>query len=383
MTAAKGDRLHILHLFSSFDDGEGQARAVRLMNAFAPGLRHSIVSAEPGALGSAGDVSSSVRAAYPKDFLSLRGRATPGRLQHLARALSSYDLILTYGWGAMDAAMAHTLFSQALQLPPLIHHEDGFAPDEGQRLKRTRNFYRKLALGRSAGLVVPSEALEEIALEVWDQPIGRVKRIVPGIDSKPFAKRPRRDALRGVVKHPGEFWVGLRASLTPEEGLADLLYAFAPLPEEWQLVVVGEGPDRDSLRDEADRLGMGHRLHLPGMMRDPARFTGLFDIYAMTGRLVQFPVRILEAMAAGLPVAGFSAGDLAEMVSEENAGFVVGNRKAGDLAAALSTLAADGELRRRLGKANRAKVQAEFRERPMIDAYRRLYASAMGRETLG
>ncbi len=383
MSATKGGNPQILHLFTSFDEGEGQARAVRLMNAFGSGPRHAIVPADPGALGAGSAISRSVSASYPKDFPSLRGRATPGRLQRLARALKGYDLVLTYGWGAMDAAMAHTLFSQAFGLPPLIHHEDGFGRDEARRLKRSRNFYRKLALGRASGLVVPSEALEEVALETWDQPMGRVKRIVPGIESRPYTKRPKRDALRGVVKHHGEFWVGLRADLLPEESLDELLAAFAPLPDEWQLVIVGEGPEREALRDEADRLGVGHRLHLPGNVADPARFTGLFDIYAMTSPVAQFPVRVLEAMAAGLPMAGFAAGDLAQMVCEQNAEFLVPVGKGTEFAAALSTLARDDGLRDRLGDANREKVRAEFPEKPMIDAHRRLYASAMGRETLG
>ena len=52
------------------------------------------------------------------------------------------------------------------------------------------------------------------------------------------------------------------------------------------------------------------------------------------------------------------------------------------LSASLATLAGDATLRERLGKANRAKARARYDEKPMIDAYRRLYASAMGRSTL-
>ena len=86
--------------------------------------------------------------------------------------MKPYDLVLTYNWGSMDAVMGHTLFGDALKLPPLIHHEDGFNEDEQKKLKTKRNWFRRVALGKSAALVVPSEQLEEIALEVWYQPMG-------------------------------------------------------------------------------------------------------------------------------------------------------------------------------------------------------------------
>jgi glycosyltransferase involved in cell wall biosynthesis len=87
-------------------------------------------------------------------------------------------------------------------------------------------------------------------------------------------------------------------------------------------------------------------------------------------------------LAAGTPVAAPAVGDIASMVSEENRPLVT---PAGDEAALGGTLAAlahDAALRARLGKANRAEARARFDEKPMIDAYRRLYASAMGRPSL-
>ena len=372
----------ILHLHSTFSAGGKELRCVRLIDAFGPGVRHTIVSAEPDRMEAARLISPRIPVDYPQDFPSLVGKPTPGRLQRLARAMQGYDLVLTYNWGAMDAVMAHTLFKDALPQPPLIHHEDGFNSDEFAKLKPRRNWYRRVALGRTAGLVVPSERLEEIALTAWHQPIGRVKHIPNGIDVKAFAKRPRPDALRGVVKRKGEFWVGTLAGMRKVKNLPRLLRVFAPLPEEWQLVIVGEGAERDPIRAEAERLGIGHRLHLPGFVANPARYVGLFDIFALSSDSEQFPISVVEAMAAGLPVAAPAVGDIAEMVAQENARFIVPPRDESALADALATLAGDKELRAELGDANRRKALAAFGEAKMIDSYRRLYASAMGRESL-
>lgn len=370
----------ILHLHSTFSAGGKELRCARLINAFGPKIRHDIVSAMPGRLEAAAHISNAIPVAYPTEFPSLAGRPTLGRLQKLARAMAGYDLVLTYNWGAMDAVLAHTLFGQAFRLPKLIHHEDGFNSDEQNRLKWSRNWYRRIALGMTHALVVPSETLEQIALEVWDQPIGRVRRIPNGVDTGRFAKPCKPDALRGVVKRPGEFWVGTLAGLRPIKNLPRLVRAFAPLPAEWQLVIVGEGPERDAIRAEADRIGVGHRVHLPGFAADPARFAGLFDIFALSSDSEQAPISLIEAMAAGRPAAAMDVGDVAAIVSEPNRPMIAAD-EAG-LAAALQTLAQDPDLRRRLGEANRARALAEFDEAGMIAAYRRLYSAAIGGDGL-
>ncbi|MXO76080.1 glycosyltransferase [Altererythrobacter aerius] len=374
--------LRVLHLHSTFGPGGKERRAVRLMNAFGPKLHHSIVTSEPDEAGAARELSRALKVAWPEDFPSLKGRPTPGRLQRLARAMRGFDLVLTYNWGAMDAVMAHTLFGQALQLPPLIHHEDGFNEDERDRRKPARNWYRRIALGRASGLVVPSETLEEIALTEWTQPIGRVRRIPNGIDVDAFAKAPRTDALPGLVKRQGEFWVGTVAGLRPVKNLAALVRAFAPLPAQWHLVIVGDGPDRAAIQAEVERLGIEHRVHLPGFASDPARYVGLFDVFALSSLSEQFPIALVEAMAAGLPVAAPAVGDVAAMVAGENAPFVAPPGDEAALYGALAGLASDADLRQRVGAANKAKARAEFGEKRMIDAYRRLYASAAGRSSL-
>ncbi|MBB3033172.1 glycosyltransferase family 4 protein [Alteriqipengyuania lutimaris] len=373
----------VLHLHSTFAAGGKELRSVQLINAFGSKLAHAIVSADPNNYGAAAHIAKGRDVRYPRDFPSLKGKPWPGRLHALARAMKPYDLVLTYNWGAMDAVMAHTLFKDALQLPPLIHHEDGFNEDEQNRLKTSRNWYRRIALGKANGLVVPSEVLEGIALETWQQPIGRVKHIPNGIDTKAFTANPKPDALRGVIKHEGERWVGTLAGLRPVKNLSALIRAVATLPEEWQLVIVGEGPEGERLRDAAEAAEISHRVHMPGFVANPQRYIGLFDIFALSSLSEQFPLSVVEAMAAGLPVAAPAVGDIAAMVSEENARFIVPPGSEAALAEALDVLAQDADARGAVGEANRVKARASFDEAKMIATYRRLYDSALGGGVLG
>lgn len=190
-------RLRFLHLHSSFDAGGKELRAVRLMGAFGKAVEHVIVSAVPEAMGAAAAVGKGVAVSYPADFPALSGKPLPGRLQRLALAMRGFDLVLTYNWGAMDAALAHTLFGEFHRLPPLVHHEDGFNQDEATKLKPWRNWYRRIALARAAAVLVPSRRLEDIALTAWQQPRGRST-------ASPMAStRPPMRASRVPMPCPG------------------------------------------------------------------------------------------------------------------------------------------------------------------------------------
>ena len=369
--------MRVLHLHSSFHAGGKELRAAKLINAFGPVLRHAIVSAVPGALGAAGAIDPAMRVEYPADFPPLSGRPSPDRLRALAAAMRGFDLVLTYNWGAMDAVMAHRLYARAMGLPPLIHHEDGFNQDEAVRLKRRRNAWRRIALGGAFAVVVPSQRLERIALGPWRQPRLKVKRIANGIDTASYAAPPV--PLPGLDKRPGDLWLGTLAGLRAVKNLPRLVRAFAALPAPWRLVILGEGPEREAILAEAARLGLADRVHLPGFAPDPARAVGLFDLFALSSDSEQFPISVVEAMAAGLAVAAPAVGDIAAMVPPENRPFIT---PAGDEAAlgqALLRLAADGGLRHAVGQANRTLATAAYDEAAMVEAYVRVYGAALGR----
>ena len=365
--------INILHVHSTFALGGKEARAVRLMNAFGAAARHTILTAMSGENSARAAISPGVEADFPERGPPLTGWPTPFRLRGIAEAMRNFDLVLTYNWGAFDAVMARRLFGG----PPLIHHEDGFNADEAEALKPRRNLYRRLGLPAATRLVVPSERLERIARETWAQPEGRVVRIGNGVPAGAYAQPPQ--PVPGVEKRSGEVLIGTVAGLRPVKNLPRLVRAFAAMTSPARLVIVGTGPQSERIAAEARRLGVGDRVHMPGFLPDPARWIGGFDIFALSSDSEQAPISLLEAMAAGLPVVATAVGDVPHMVSADNAPLIVAREDEPAFTAALETLAARPDLRRAIGRANRARAAAHYDEAEMIARYAALYGEAIGR----
>lgn len=373
-------KLRILHLHSTFSLGGKEARTVLLMNVFGEAARHAVVSADPAALGARDVIAPGIEVEFPDDAPPLAGLPSPGRYRRLARYMAGFDLVLTYNWGAMDAVMAHRLAAPFMRLPPLIHHEDGFNADEVAGQKAKRVWFRRLALPTADALVVPSQRLEQIARQVWRQPAKRIRRIANGIALDRYALPPAADAIPGLEKRPGETVVGTLAGLRAVKNLPRLVRAFASSGVTGRLVIVGEGPERGRILAAAEKVGIADHIALPGFLADPARYIGLFDIFALSSDSEQFPISLIEAMAAGLPAVATDVGDVRAMVSAENRPFVVPADDEASFAAALAQLAGDQALRSAVGTANRAVAAERYGEREMIAAYAALYFGAAGRE---
>lgn len=361
----------ILHCHSTFSLGGKEARAVRLMNAFGDAAEHTILSAMPDQMGARDAIDPAIAVDFPTAAPSLQGKPGPGRYRALADYMRGFDLVLSYNWGAMDVVGARRMFPAGG--PPLIHHEDGFNADEADRLNWKRNLFRRMMLPTVEALVVPSERLEGIARTIWHQPPDRLHRIPNGIDTARYAVPPQAGAIPGLMQQEGDIIIGTLAGLRAVKNLPRLVRAVAALPAHVKLVIVGEGPERATIAAEAAALGMADRLVMPGFLAEPHRYVGHFDIFALSSDSEQFPISLVEAMAAGLPAVTTDVGDVKAMVALENRDLIVPATDEASFAAALDLLAWDATMRRQLGSANVEKARADFDEMAMISRYATLY----------
>ena len=146
------------------------------------------------------------------------------------------------------------------------------------------------------------------------------------------------------------------------------------------LVVVGDGPLRDSLKKRAAGLGITDRVRWLGTVGDDdvvaALSAGDFLALPSVARSEAFGLIQVEAMAAGLPVVSTRLGTSVEVVNiDGKSGLVVRPNDPAELAQAMQTLAEDASLRRRLAAGALTRAE-DFAEPRLIGQYRQLYADA-------
>lgn len=345
---------------------------MRLMNLFGNRANHVILSAT-SEYGARDMIDPGIDVGFPAHAPSLQGKPSPMRYRELARYMQQFDLVLSYNWGSMDGMGAHRMWSPFMKLPPIIHHEDGFNSDEIERLNPKRNMFRRLMLPTAKAVVVPSQRLKTIARDVWGVAKAKLNHIPNGIDVGAYAVTPAPGAIPGFEKREGDVVIGTLAGLRSVKNLPRLVRAFAQMPEHCRLVIVGEGPEREAIMAEAQRLGVSTRLHMPGFIANPQNYVGLFDIFALSSDSEQFPISLVEAMAAGLPALSTDVGDVRSIVTVDNARFVIPLNDEQFYASALSELVADADLRYTIGQANREFAQQHYTEADMVRRYAVLY----------
>lgn len=157
-----------------------------------------------------------------------------------------------------------------------------------------------------------------------------------------------------------------------EKGHANLLSAIALLKGRpglptHRFVLVGDGPDEANLRRQAAQLGIEDRIVWAGFQKNVAPYYAMATIYALPSRSEGSPNVILEAMAAGLPIAATRAGGVPEILENDATGLIVPKEDPRALADAIQKLLLSEDLRVRLASA--AQRQAETAH--TLVAYRR------------
>lgn len=127
----------------------------------------------------------------------------------------------------------------------------------------------------------------------------------------------------------------------------------------WRLVILGEGPEREALEGQARALGIGDMVSFPGFV-DIGPFLRKAGFFVLSSRYEGFPNVLMEAMQLGLPCISFDCpSGPRDLVTNEQNGLLLPPQDVSSLSAALARLAADPELRARLGS-GAAGVNQQF-----------------------
>ena len=199
---------------------------------------------------------------------------------------------------------------------------------------------------------------------------GSVALCYHGVDLDRFPAPPdrRQGSDGGDPRHPVALLSVGRA--VAKKGYDDLLAALALLPEDlaWRLVHIGGGALAGKLRDEAARLGLAGRIEWRGACPQPEVLAAYraADLFVLAAKVAPdgdrdgLPNVLFEAQSQGVACIATELSGIPELIADGQTGILVppGDRAA--LAAVLTRLIGDRELRARLGAAGAARVHREF-----------------------
>lgn len=270
-----------------------------------------------------------------------------------------------------------------------VHSEHGFDVDNLKGQSRKQALLRRLHVPLVQQYICVSRDLGRLMVANWGVPATRLRHICNGVDTERFRPAgPEREARRALLPEAlrQRVVVGTVGRATPIKDQATLLEALAfarrqspELGARLGVVVVGDGPALATLHERAAALQLGDACWLAGARNDVPALMQAFDAFALPSLNEGISNTILEALATGLPVLATAVGGNPELVDEGVSGALFGPGDVAALGGALLAQAADGGLRRRLGEAARARAEARFSLRAMVQAYAAVYEALSGR----
>jgi glycosyltransferase involved in cell wall biosynthesis len=300
----------------------------------------------------------------PRGDAAVRERALLAANAELWRALGRLgplDLVVErhalWSHAAMGWAAAHGVPGLLEVNAPLV--EEQAAHRQLVHRARAEAVVRRAARAATALVAVSS------GVAAW---LGEVVGTTTPVHVVPNGIDPARFAGVSLAPGPRPFTVGFLGTLKPWHGLPALVEAFAALRAEVpsaRLRVVGDGPGREALEEDLRVRGLADAAELRGAVA-PGEVPG--ELRAMDVAVAPYPplpgfyfspLKVVEAMAAGVAVVASRVGDVPALVRDGRSGLLVEPGDPASLVAALRRLAADPALRARLGRAGRAQVLAE------------------------
>lgn len=246
----------------------------------------------------------------------------------------------------MDIIHSHCQFGDIIalmlrqQLRPwavvrTLHNEREWARRPLRRLFLTNILY-PLAFQREIG--VSQQVVDNLNRRPLARLLGRrAIRIYNSLNVERFIDMPRDSGSkrRGLGVPEGAFLIGSVGRLTEQKGYSVLLDAASRIiprePRAW-FVIVGDGPLRDDLQSQAERLGIAEKVIFTGSRADVEEILVALDVFVSSSLWEGLPTVIMESMAAGIPVVATDVSGTRELIRHNVSGYMVPSNDAEKLA---------------------------------------------------
>lgn len=296
----------------------------------------------------------------------------PFRLAWIIRR-NVYDVVHTHEWGVfLEGGLAGFL----ARTPVLIHTAHGpytaYPNTRGSRIRiLLRHFLERLIARCFHRIAVVSDAIREyIVREIRIDPraLVTVHNGIPVDEGVPGRKTGTNDVAFITV--------GRLAEIKNQQLILRAFHETLNSGIQAQLIIVGDGPEREHLEDYRRANQLESNVALLGFRSDVGDLLREADVFVLSSRYEGISIALLEAMRAGLPVIATRVGGVPETVHDGKTGLLIEPDDLAGLVKAMTRLVRSAEVRREMGRRGRDFLVEEFSLATMSARYGKLYSSA-------
>jgi len=292
------------------------------------------------------------------------------------------DLVHTRNLSGLDA-----IFPAKLRGCKVVHSEHGFDVADLHGRNRKHALLRRMHAPFVDRFAAVSSNLASVMSDGWGVPASRIDQIYNGVDCLKFRPAAAHDVvdLPPGFADPDLLVIGTVGRLQPIKDQGTLIRAVAAARRRGgqgaraiRLVIVGDGPSAQALRDLAVAESAQDIVHFAGARSDVPAQMRAFRLFVLPSLNEGISNTVLEAMASGVPVAATPVGGNPELIRNEETGVFFGVGAVEELAALLQRYAADREGLAVMGRRAREDVVERFSLDAMLAKYASLYERVAG-----
>lgn len=292
-----------------------------------------------------------------------------------------FDVINTHF--AVPSGPLGDWLSGRLGIPNVLSVHGGDLFDPSKKSSPHRHAFLRWAvarlLRRADSVVAQSRDTARNVEQIYG--VDRKVELIPlGIDRPPRNVRGQRSDFN----LPEEAFVMVTAGrIVPRKASTQLIDTLVAVPDAF-LLVVGDGPEAQALREKAAALGVESRLRMLGYVTDEVKYKAyaVSDIFVSTAQHEGFGLVFLEAMSFGLPVVCYDRGGQTDFLSSPETGEVIRLNDLPAFNSAVRSLREGPERRAAIGRHNLEKVENYFIER-CAERYEELFEAAIAARASG
>jgi glycosyltransferase involved in cell wall biosynthesis len=235
-------------------------------------------------------------------------------------------------------------------------------------------------------VIAPSAGMRDVLVQFGvDAPI----EVVPnGVDIKPFQQAANKQDRTQFGFTPDQVLLIYVGRLGPEKNLSFLLRSFAGTAKAYDhigLLLVGDGPEREDLQEQAAYLKIDDRIHFAGSVpyEQMSSYLCMADVFVTASITEVHPLSVIEAMAAGLPVLGIQSPGVGDTIEDGVTGLLAEEEDLAIFTAKMVRMVTEHDQRREMGKCAYKTAENYAIERTtqmMFQQYQAVVKKAGGRK---